>query len=922
MICAVTGTLKDLTGQVLTNTKVVFYRSGIAGQDGDTVIPQYAEAISNGSGEINVNLYSGEYTAEAVSLNGAPEQFTVGVPDQASAVLSDLIDQNPPLTPSTLTQTIDARDEALQYRNDAQGAAATAGADAVAAVQVELDAQEASVQSLHDQTQTNAANVAAAIAAAEAVTAQDVSGGTVTRTFTEVCRPILGNLADLGPDYFLFRMGEHRRSYYRERVPGDALYTGALGNDLGEVANEAAARAVSGAATNDFYHNTTDGKFYKLNVTTGQIEIFRGPKAEFPQSYEIRAEAGRVIIFDEQTGEMWRVIDFTGFTIKDAVFVGGIFSVATTTGLVATDFADPNVSMTPALTYTTSTTPAIVDNAVNAVAATILPDAPATRANGMREITWAVGTDGGLSVSKNGGAVFDVTSDAGASYCKVKRVEFSDDGSRLLFGMDSTAAAPRTAYNIPIPTADRTVVGASNDPTDKDFGRVETGLPVPLGMSSTVGPLRYGRYFGNSAGVTHTWENPNDPASGMVAYQASNYVTPVMHGDVKGAFLCETGQAGTLVGADTHTADFSGYADIAAMLADGWVIEGSEAASLSIISGRLHCDGSNASVIYVRKSFGLVAGDQFGVETVTSGITNGYSRTRLGISATTGNGLSQNHDADTTYLEMLKVSYGANYLYLEFPPSHVGGINSVKLKAATPDRSVNGKGLIIKGSLTQDAEGWVSGFSAANYAEQPYNADLDFGTGDFYFGGWIEPNGSWQGLLHRTAAKLGANDAGYSLLASPTEFMAKINGVSINTPVQLKPSFAFCARRSGVLYLYIDGELKNSGAAAGDVTVAASTLTVGAYWQASAVIGNTANKVRRVCIGAGAPSHAQIKVMAAWDGMALPGTFKDQFFDETSGDLLVLTSSHLHRVDPNGRVTSEAATANFASQYFNREALA
>ncbi|MDP0919842.1 hypothetical protein Q6272_32895, partial [Klebsiella pneumoniae] len=50
-------------------------------------------------------------------------------------------------------------------------------------------------------------------------------------------------------------------------------------------------------------------------------------------------------------------------------------------------------------------------------------------------------------------------------------------------------------------------------------------------------------------------------------------------------------------------------------------------------------------------------------------------------------------------------------------------------------------GLVVNGSLSRTALACglagVSGFSASNYLEQPYNPDLDFGTGDFCFSFWF-----------------------------------------------------------------------------------------------------------------------------------------------------------------------------------------
>ena len=56
---------------------------------------------------------------------------------------------------------------------------------------------------------------------------------------------------------------------------------------------------------------------------------------------------------------------------------------------------------------------------------------------------------------------------------------------------------------------------------------------------------------------------------------------------------------------------------------------------------------------------------------------------------------------------------------------------------------MNNNGLQVFGTVTKTAVATgadlvaYSGFSASNYLEQPYNSDLDFGTGDFSFMVWL-----------------------------------------------------------------------------------------------------------------------------------------------------------------------------------------
>lgn len=85
-------------------------------------------------------------------------------------------------------------------------------------------------------------------------------------------------------------------------------------------------------------------------------------------------------------------------------------------------------------------------------------------------------------------------------------------------------------------------------------------------------------------------------------------------------------------------------------------------------------------------------------------------------------------------------------LYIIGDGNTSGSITNIYITPIDADRSVNTNGLIVNGTVTRapvatgaELVGY-SGFSASNYLEQPYNADLDFGTGDFCVMGWVNPS--------------------------------------------------------------------------------------------------------------------------------------------------------------------------------------
>ena len=101
MTTRITGIVRDLEGQPLVNSHIRFERrSGVRAQDGATVVPRVVNAKTDAGGNIAVELYPGEYTAQAERGSGALS-FKVGVPDDVAQVqLQDLIDQIPSITPT------------------------------------------------------------------------------------------------------------------------------------------------------------------------------------------------------------------------------------------------------------------------------------------------------------------------------------------------------------------------------------------------------------------------------------------------------------------------------------------------------------------------------------------------------------------------------------------------------------------------------------------------------------------------------------------------------------------------------------------------------------------------------------------------------------------------------------------------------
>jgi len=107
-----------------------------------------------------------------------------------------------------------------------------------------------------------------------------------------------------------------------------------------------------------------------------------------------------------------------------------------------------------------------------------------------------------------------------------------------------------------------------------------------------------------------------------------------------------------------------------------------------------------------------------------------------------------------------------------------------------------------------------SGFSAANYLEQPYNPDLDFGTGNFCVMGWAKG-----GSLYDVILSYGDPASSGGLKISTDANLETIRLVVGNTTYTYGDGFRGAnsgwwhfavVRQSGVVSLYVNGRLNRS----------------------------------------------------------------------------------------------------------------
>jgi len=233
----------------------------------------------------------------------------------------------------------------------------------------------------------------------------------------------------------------------------------------------------------------------------------------------------------------------------------------------------------------------------------------------------------------------------------------------------------------------------------------------------------------------------------------------------------------------------------------------------------------------------------------------------------------------------------------------------------TADRSVNNNSLVEVGSITEapvaagaELMGY-SGFATGSYLEQAYNADLDFGTGDFYVMGWMDMTTQ---SVSQVQINHGTDDinrwALYTIGNGTNISFYKGNNILNGTIAVVGVGYAFVVftRKDGVLSCYINGVFDNSVNYTTDITIPGSPITrFGVDHAPSNPVRGSMSLWR---LGKGAPTAQQIKEIYDAERplfqenakCTLQGTSSDVksfSFDESTGLLTVCSADHTTKLN-------------------------
>jgi hypothetical protein len=360
----------------------------------------------------------------------------------------------------------------------------------------------------------------------------------------------------------------------------------------------------------------------------------------------------------------------------------------------------------------------------------------------------------------------------------------------------------------------------------------------------------------------------------MVAYTTSSYTTGWMPGDIKMAALADTDED-DLVGAEYHSDPAcDSTATFASPNAD-WSFSADVADVNTTTAGKLHI--KEGTIGFVENVGGVIpAGTGVAITFTISGSTANHG---VRVALRGGTNLQANDGdyftADGTYTvyfspeQVPAECYAAFFRY----NGHTGtlDIDDISVRLADPDRSVNGNGLAVHGSITKapvatgaDVVAY-SGFSASNYLEQPYNPDLDFGaytgtagTGDFCVMGWVQYTGTGTDYL-LVRQDVAGSGAYIRLYTSSGSIRALTSGGALAGTTALNSGawnhVAFL-RKDGVSHLYFNGVLEATTTDTADLDNTSAVLRLGTTVTGAASFNSGSLALWR--ISATAPTADQI----------------------------------------------------------------
>jgi hypothetical protein len=744
----------------------------------------------------------------------------------------------------------------------------------------------------------------------------------------------------------------------------------ALFGSLGEVNVGALSATTTDNAVDVFVYDTrkdSDGGQWRKRTqhTSWYNETLntatRGSRRDFPAVAVIVRETGKLTIYDGDDPDMpmWMVFEANNNTSTSYLleyYTTGGTSVSALNGVITSGHNSNGAttinfisekSIRYRLTATSGTyeilasianrntfvpitftqydnTIGLVNSAVNDVAMTVLPNAPIDSATGLPVPTIAVAcgpsnSTGGISVINDNGIVSNVSPGSNVTFYTVRWI----DNTRLYAGsihISGVIGFRHYILNYPSLNVER-IEGHSYDDTGLNWSG---GLVAGLGggiFGNEFATIKDGFSIGYDGNGGYTGLNlinydPN-PNSGLFAYIKSNFNTGWMHGDIKGAWLSDTSTA-SVTGTELIT---NGTFD---SNTTGWTANTS---TNTWSSGTMQITRSGGSGQTTYQAFTTVAGQRYvATAQVNSSGSRGdmYAVNGTGWAGTTlGGALGTSGQTRTLTVTFVATSTSTTLGFIIDANGTSIVVDNVSVRLAEADRSVNSNGLQVFGTITKSVVATganlvgYSGFNAFNNLVQPYNSNLNFGTGDFSVIAWIKKItlSTNHYVFDRGDGSTDNDRFGYIVDNAGTLFFFAANSSGVFTTVQSGGGLfvgsnnwrmIHAVRRSGITYLGLDGVDLFSSVALSGFNITGSgdeKLVVGQYNNTTTFpVDYAMDNISLLRISASAPSPDQIrKIYNDEKALFQPNSQCTLYgssdnvvaiaYDDTNSTLLVGTSS-------------------------------
>jgi trimeric autotransporter adhesin len=653
----------------------------------------------------------------------------------------------------------------------------------------------------------------------------------------------------------------------------NGLELGAISDTISDTAVDVFVYDTSKDSDGGAWRKRTQGtSWYNETLNTAT----RGSRKEFPAVAVIVAEATQVTIYDGDDPDlpMWMVFNegtanyiysngdaLTSVNASNGMLVVGTFRLQVINFVSDSGWKSEDnwyyYSVKPISsrndTNTTAynnTGPRIVNTNVRDVAMTVLPNAPIDAATGLPVPTIAVATAGGVSVIKDDGTVVDVTGGIPNS------ISFTKE-NRLFFDCDIAAGGSRAFRALDIPSVDTNLTLAAKPAGSQYYTTAifADTYPEDIAFLNGYAAKAVPNAIGFRTGTSHLAliaPKPDDNTKAMIAFVTSDYNTGWQNGAIKLATLSDTDDTDVtgseLVTNGTFDSDVSGWT----VTSNGTFTYSSGSAILEQVTG------SNASEY---QSITTVVGKRYVASCDVTGVT---SRILIGTSSSSGDIGASGFFSNTTITLDFVATSTTTFFSLQGGGTVSGQqttVDNISVRLAEEDRSVNGNGLQVFGTVTKNpvATGAdlvaYSGFSASNYLEQPYNSDLDFGTGDFCVMGWVKVNSSYSGTDYILSR---GTNLGYAInvYSGLIEFIADAVGVTKSFPSTDNWFFIACGVRGGYRYISVNAQAETTSVITTSVDEANASLIFGVFSAAGAAPFDGSLALLR--ISATAPTAEQI----------------------------------------------------------------